>query len=352
MLNLRIVRSPLDASENEAILSQYNQLTSSRIPLHEFVHWLQKGPAGPAWHAILETDTKEIVGHTCLIPFWSKCEGRQLVAAKSEYTFIREEFRGAQIRDVQKMARPRNLILIDRLFQHCATQGWGPFLISTFPSLHRLGPSVACYPADFPLRECLLILRPWRAARETPNLSSRQRSVLFITGLFQSVCWNVVLLFSPRFAGLTLPANEGSLPVTDSSLSFFQDEESLRWRYPSDQYMHLSAAPNGQEQAHVIVKKGSPERYLRICQWRLGSNQPTFSLIRSLVQVAKREDALGVRWAVYGGEEDARRLTSRMRTFGFLCVARMRTLLLFSQDRQFLAADKWKLTDAMFSFDP
>ena len=353
MLNLRIVRSPLKPRESEAILSQYNQLTSSRIPINEFVHWVQDGPAGPAWHAVLETEAKEIVGHTCLIPFRGSCDGRQIVPALSEYTFIREQFRSSRIRGIEKMARPRNLILIDRLFRHCAAQGWGPFLISTFPSLHRLGPSVGCYPTDFPLRECLLILRPWRAARETPNLSSWQRAMFCIIGLFQAACWRAVLPLTSRFIGLPLTAKNGSSSrKTDSLLSFFEDRDSLRWRYPEAQYARLSSEPSSQEEEYIIAKKGSPDRYVRICQWHLGPDQPTFSLLASLVQMADRENALGVRWAVYGDDKAATKLVRRMRRFGVFCAPRVRTLLLSSQEREFLAADRWKLTDAMFSFDP
>ncbi len=68
MLNLRIVRGPLQEHENEAILSEYNRLAKAVIPMNEFVHWVQKTPLGPAWHALLETDEKRIVGHTSLIP--------------------------------------------------------------------------------------------------------------------------------------------------------------------------------------------------------------------------------------------------------------------------------------------
>ncbi len=116
--------------------------------------------------------------------------------------------------------------------------------------------------------------------------------------------------------------------------------------------MRLSCDPSGQEKGYVIAKKGSRDRFVRVCQWRLGSGQPAFTLIKSLIQIANRENALGVRWAVYGGEEIATKLVGGMRRFGFLCVPRKRTLLLSSQKRELLAADKWKLTDAMFSFDP
>jgi hypothetical protein len=98
LANLRLVRGPLSARKNYTILAQYNELSLSRIAIGEFLHWIQNSPAGPAWHALVETDDGEIVGHTCLIPFHGRCDGKRIVAAKSEYGFIREEYRSARIR--------------------------------------------------------------------------------------------------------------------------------------------------------------------------------------------------------------------------------------------------------------
>lgn len=351
MLNLRLTRSPLKESENEAILSHYNRLTSSRIPMDEFLRWVRNSPEGPAWHAILETDEGEIVGHTSVIPLRGQSNGRRLVAGQSEYTFILEEFRAAKIRGYEKMARPKNTVLIDRLFRHCAAEGWGPFLIATFPGLHRLGPTVGCYPADFPLTECLLILRPWNAARATPNLHSWQRILFGLAGILQGLAWSAAGLLFSRSRGIrTVPSHSGSLPESNGSLSLFGDQESLRWRYPESQYVRL--ALDGHEEEYVIFKKGSADRFLRVCQYRLGREQPAFSLIARLFQAAKEEQALGLRWAVYGNDECTTGLIRRLRKFGFLCVPRVRTLLISAKEREFLAADRWKLTDSIFSFDP
>lgn len=351
MLNLRLARSPLKDCENEAILNNYNRLTSSRIPMREFLHWVQSSPEAPAWHAILETDEGEIVGHTSVIPLRGQCNGRRLVAGLSEYTFIHEEFRAAKIRGHEKMARPKNTILIDRLFRHCAAEGWGPFLISTFPGLHRLGPTVGCYPADFPLTECLLILRPWNAARETPNLRSWQRILFWLVGVFQSLVWWLARFFFPHSAAIRSVAMDNSpLPPADSSLFLFGDQESLRWRFPDGQYVRLALGAVDRE--YVIFKRGSADRFVRMCQFRMGSGQPTFSLIATLAKVAKEQGALGLRWAVYGNDESAIALIRRLRRFGFLCVPRVRTLLISAKEREFLAADKWTLTDAIFSLDP
>jgi hypothetical protein len=71
-----------------------------------------------------------------------------------------------------------------------------------------------------------------------------------------------------------------------------------------------------------------------------------------LVELARNQNAIGVRWAVYGDDERIRDVARRMRKFGFICVGRTRRLLIFSKEQEFLSADKWHLTDAMFSFDP
>lgn len=351
MLDLRIVRGPLGPQENEAILSQYNRLTLSRIPMQEFLHWIQCSPEGPAWHAILETDDGEIVGHTSLIPLRASYRGRRIVPAKSEYSFICEEYRAAKIRGFEDSGRLRNLIYIDRLFRHCAAQGWGPLLISTASGVHRLFPSVGCYPTSFPVRECLLILRPWNAARKTPNLAPWQRASIWSAGILQQIGWSSVLLLARRTNGIsTVSLGNGSPPKPNDLLSFFEDPDSSQWRYLAGQYERLTLDAEGRE--FVIVKKGMADRYLRVCQWQLASGQPSLSLVAELVQLARKEKALGVRWAIYGDDQMAGILARRIQRLGFLCARRSRTLLVHTSEQEFLAGENWNLTDAMFSFDP
>jgi hypothetical protein len=143
---------------------------------------------------------------------------------------------------------------------------------------------------------------------------------------------------------------ESLLREENNQVCFFEDSESSKWRYLEGQYERLSLDSGGGQ--YVIVKKGAKERYLRVCQWGLAPGQPSFQLITKLVEMAQEENALGVRWAVYGSDEAATALARRLRTFGFLCGQRTRALLLYSKEQDFLTADKWKFTDAMFSFDP
>jgi len=351
MLNLRIIRSPLPQAENEAILSEYNQLTSAGIPMEEFLHWLQGGPEGPAWHVILETDEGEIVGHQSLIPFRGSYGGRKIVAAKSEYTFLREAFRSTKIRGFEHSSRPTHFIASKKLLDHGQAQGWGPILISTTPALHRWASSIGCSPVQVPLWECLLVLRPWDAARKTPNLDQWRRASLCAAGLFQRTIWSPSLLFPHHSNGIRpVPVGDNHVSSNRDALTFFEDQNSLQWRYLEGQYERIELSAKSHE--FVILKKGSIDRYLRICQWRLDSEGPSLSSVASLVRMAQKEKALGIRWSVYGSGEPTLSFVRRVRMLGFLCARRRRTLLVRSDDERFLDGARWNLTDAMFSFDP
>jgi hypothetical protein len=345
-LNLRIVRGPLQPQQNQSIISQYNSLASEGISTADFLRWIQNSPEGPAWHAILETIDGDIVGHTSLIPIPATYNGRPAVAAKSEFSFIREEYRAAKIRGFEQSGRLKNLIYIDELFKLCRAEGWSPLLISTSSSYHRVFRSIACYPVNFPLWECLLVLRPGKAASGTPNLQSWQRASLWGTGLIQTTLWSPALLFSDRSELRRFPAHEKPLPPCGQKLVCFQDKESLLWRYPEEQYTRIAESGQG---ADLIVKHGSDTRYLRVCQWQSGV--PTAALITELVQMARQQRALGVRWAVYEGDAGSAAIVSRLRSLGFLCAKRVRTLLINTAERELLECSKWHLTDAMFSFD-
>lgn len=347
MLNLRLVRGPLEQRQNEQILKEYNRLTSSQIPMNEFLHWIQDSPDGPAWHAILETDEGEIASHSCLIPVRLMWREKQITAAKSEYSFILEEFRGMKIRGFEHSTRLKNLTIIDELFRHCESVGWGPLLISTSAAVHRLYRSVGCYPLNFSVWECLFILRPWRAAWRTPNLSRLQRLLLFFSGVLQRLVWSIISLFSP--AEKLFPVKVGEVPSEDAT-GFFVDSDSRRWRYPERQYEVLALDAKCWE--HIAVKKATADTYLRVCDWRHRAGEIAFSAASPLIAMAESQKALGVRWAVYGNDQEAAKTVRSLRRFGFLCVRRVRTLLIYSKEKEFLQPKNWSLTDAFFSFDP
>lgn len=354
MLKICISRGPLAQSENQAVLQQYNEHTSSRIPMEEFLHWVQESPSGPAWHAMLRDCERsdEIVGHTCLIPMPASYRGEDLIAAKAEYSFVRASARTARVEGFETSARPKFIILTGELFRRCGDEGWGPFVISTTPALHPFGRSVGCSVASFPLTECLLILNPWMAARATPNLSTMQRIGMGVAGGLQWFPWRAATLALARGANGVGPvrARNASGGVDDARLTFFEDAASARWRYPDEEYAQIEL--QGGAGSWIRIKRGSAERYLRVCQYQLHSDRPSLALIARLVGNARAERALGVRWAVYGDDSRAKELVGRLRRFGFLCAPRVRRLLIHSDRADFQTSATWNLSDAMFSFDP
>ena len=351
MLSMRITRAPLSPEENEVILGEYNRLTGAKIPLHEFVHWVQNSPEGPAWHAILETDDGRIVGHTSVFPLRTEYGERRLIPAKSEYSFLHEDFRREKIRGYETVSRPAFIILLDALFKHCQDFGWGPIFASTNEKNQVFTRKVGLRPIEFPLWECLLVLRPGRAARETPNLTKWQRAGLFAAGVAQRTLWRIATLVLPSANGIKNVAieQEGVKPE-QHKFSFFEDAASLGWRYFDGQYLRFGFEQSTAD--HLLAKRGSPSGYLRVCQWRLESTDSIFPILTSLVHEARRERALGVRWAVYDGDAAAEGLVKEMRRAGFLCVRRKRTVMIHKKDEQFLDPSLWRINDSLFSFDP
>lgn len=348
-MTLSLMRGPLQARQNEVILGHYNRLGSAQIPMGEFLHWVRDGVEGPAWHAVLQNQSSEIVGHSAIIPFRGSCNGKRIVAGKAEYAFILEDYQTAKIRGFEQSGKPRNAVMIQQLFQGWQEQGLGPLFISTSIGQRSLS-TIGCSVVKFPVCECLLVLRPLAAAGRTPNLETWQRAALVAAGTVQ-----VGITMAGALAGKSkrmrrVPNGTAFLVEDSDQLSFFEDSESLKWRYLEEQYEQYAMDEDNEQ--YLIVKRGSGERYLRVCQWRLALKQPSFRVIARLVEMAQAERALGVRWAVYGNSEEARPLVGRLRKFGFLCVPRTRALLVYSRDPDYLSAQKWKLTDALFSFDP
>jgi hypothetical protein len=347
---MRIVRSPLGERDNEVILREYNRLASAIIPMNEFVHWVQDGPAGPAWHAILETHEGRIVGHTSVFPL-RVAYGSALLPAKSEYSFLHEDFRSLKIQGFEAMARPAFIILIDQLFQHCYAQGWGPIFASTAERNQVFTRKVGLRPVEFPLWECLFVLKPTGAARHTPNLDLRQRAALFAAGISHRALWSVSsLALRSRNGVRPVPVHAGPMEKDTGRFAFFEDAASLEWRYLAGQYLRF-ALEKGPED-YLIAKRGSGTRYLRVCQWRLQPAESYSSLVIALLREAQAQKALGVRWAVYDDGETSEELVRQIRRFGFLCARRVRTVMIHRKDPAFLDPKLWKINDSLFSFDP
>ncbi len=351
MLNMRLARGPLPTEQYHSILTDYNRLTGADIPLMELLRWVRDSPEGPAWHALLETEDGRIVGHTSVLPLRAGLRDVYLTAAMSEYSYVHEDFRKMKIRGYENVSRPTFIILLDTLFKHCQREGWGPIFASTNEKNQKFTRKVGLRPAEFPLRECLLILAPRNAARYTPNVSRKQALGLYAAGLAQKSLWSVkgVLPRSKRNVR-ELAIGSASLLPENNRLTFYEERESLRWRYLADQYVIFTI--KNEPRDYVIAKRGKADRYLRVCQYRLTSAVSVSALIRALVERAMADHAIGIRWAVYADGELSKRIVQKLRLQGFLCARRTRIVMVHKDFPEFLQPSMWRMSDAHFCFDP
>ena len=351
MLNMRIIRGPLEEREYSAILTEYNRLTLANIPMKEFLRWVQDSPERPAWHGILETDEGRVVGHTSVLPVRAGFQDRWLVSGMSEYSFVHEDFRKIKIKGMEGVSRPTFIILLDHLFQHCIKQGYEPIFASTNEKNQIFTRKVGLRPAEFPLRECLLALRPLAVARHTPNLHSKQRAALLAVGIAQKALWTALRPFPPKNLGLhAVPIGSETLCLDQQRLSFYEEQQSLKWRFIAEQYVlyMLDQTPRD----YVIVKRGRADRYLRVCQYRLSSANSARPLVHALLEQARADDAIGIRWAVYDEGAKTEELVAKLRRLGFLCARRTRIVMVHKDFPAYLQPTTWRMTDTHFCFDP
>jgi hypothetical protein len=70
----------------------------------------------------------------------------------------------------------------------------------------------------------------------------------------------------------------------------------------------------------------------------------------ALIDQARQEQALGVRWSLYRDQQQPV-LLGALRKLGFLRMQRDRRLLFYTRDKIFLRPETWCLTDSFFAFD-
>jgi hypothetical protein len=351
MLNMRIVSAHLADEEYRTILNEYNRLTLAGIPVNEFRRWVQDSPEGPAWHALLQTDEGRVVGHTSVLPLRARYHEKRLVAGMSEYSFLHEDFRKLKIRGYENISRPPFIILLDRLFQHCQEVGLGPIFASTNEKNQLFTRKVGLRPAEFPLMECLLILSPSGAARHTPNVSRNQRAALYVVGLAQRSVWSIARHVPTKNNGVHAVArwSEVSWPEPER-LSFYEEEESFRWRYLADQYVHYTISEGAHD--YIVAKRGKEDRFLRVCQYHLSSADSVSSVVRTLIEQARTDKAIGVRWAVYDDGGLSEGIVGKLKRLGFLCAPRTRIVMVHKNFPDYLQPAMWRMSDAHFCFDP
>lgn len=349
MLELSIVRGPLSDGHADQILREFNRLTNSNITTPNFRRWVQDGPDGPAYHAIL-TSGDRIAGHFGLIPLGVCWRGQGIPVARTEYFFVHEDFRTEKVRGFEDSFLSPAILLLDQLYRHCRSCGWGPFLVSAAEDIQPFHELVGCRPVEFHLHECLFVLSPKQAAVCTPNLRRAQRVALFGASVVQVGLWTLAQTLLPRGSEVRIqPLDQTPVAPRTDRIALFEEKASRLWRYPDEEYTVFCAGSD--PSSYVIAKNGSRERYLRVCDWHFSSPRLVAGFVRALIDQAQSQGMLGVRWSLYGDGEQANGVLHTLRKLAFLCVPRIRRLLVYSEDAAFLQASTWRLSDSLFCFD-
>jgi hypothetical protein len=349
MLTLHIVRGPLDENLNLAILNGYTSLAHATVTPENFRRWMQHSPEGPALHAILKNQDGVVAGHCCLFPFPMNVDGKRVTVAKAEYFFDKTEFRKEPAQGYEGSMKPAAVLLLERLYRSGRELGWCPYLVSApteVAPLHRLA---GCRKIVIPLTECLLTFRPWKAAVSTPNLVTSQRMALAAVGTLQRLVWTFPPKADPQVRAVPVDARSES-SETLQRISLSCDPDFLAWRYSSSEYLRLRMETSAD--LGVIVKRGSPDQYVRVCHTSLGSDEQSWKpLLKALIANALAENALGVRWAVYDDSVSGNAFVTLLRKMAFMCVRRERTIHALGLGPAELQPAAWHLQDSLFCFD-
>ena len=224
--------------------------------------------------------------------------------------------------------------------------------MSALPGVDFLHRMAGAKPVAFPLHECLFILRPLKASRETPNLTPLRRALLFAVGTVQA-CLALGLrlrLLLRQDALEEVPALEPRATYPKALAAFSREAPFIRWRYPAGPYLRL--APRDRPHWHLIARRGGPNDYLRICTTNLDSAAfPAGAYLASLLGQARREGALGVRWSIYDQGEPPAEVVAKLRRLGCLCVARSRTILIHTRQKDLLKPEAWQMEDSLVAFE-
>lgn len=348
MLDLSLVRAPLDEPTRQAVIGEYNRLTGQSATVEAFRHLTEKSPAGPALHALLKAPGDRVVGHLCVYPYPLCWNGQQRIGATGEFLFVHEKFRREKIRNFSQGVAPPVLTLIRELCRYANQQlAWDPVLLAARPEVaivHRLSGAL---PMPLEVRECLLVLRPWRAYRLAQNVSWRQRVGMLLLGMLQAPLWRLISPFPWPLIRRLRPIDdpEDCKPREDPrAVSFPLASDFLAWRYRRKHYRLLSLST---EPGSMLAVKTPPREFLRVLDTNLDLDRArVFPLLSSLVREARRNGSLGVRWALYRNGGFPQRFLRKLFRLGVVCARRKRMVSIYTRCDDLATAEQWQFSDA------
>jgi hypothetical protein len=308
----------------------------------------EESPAGPAAHALLKSPGDRVVGHLCVYPYPLSWNGRQRIGATGEFLFLDEASRKQRIRGLSQGSAPPALTLIRELCRYANQElAWDPVLLAARPEVaivHRLSGAV---PIPLEVRECLLVLRPWKAFRLLRYLSRRQRLAMLLLGLFQAPLWTSLSLvpwpMRKRLRPLHHP--EDFQPRENrQAVSFPLASDFLAWRY---RRKHHGLFGLSTEADSMLAVKTPPREFLRVLDTNLDLDRAAvFPLLCGLVREARRTRSLGVRWALYRNGGFPKGFLGRLRRLGVVSARRTRTVSVFTRCGDLTSAGEWQFSDA------
>lgn len=352
-LDLRVIAGPLSLADRTRILSEYNRLTGSRVPVQQFRRWTEQSPSGPALHALVETKDGRIAGHCALVPFALQSPSGPVTVAKEHYFFLSKEYRSQPVQNFADSKRSAAVLLLEQLHQHASKRGWHSLLACAPPQLEPIHDPLGYRPVDFAARDCFFILRPSRARRAMRNLQLAQQASLFATSAASWAYASCVCPFQ-RTRGLVRRSRivdhfRSSFRHVPHRISLSEDIGFLRWRYSESSYTALLV--NGGNEGYVIASKGAPFAFASVCQFHIPSLRSIPPIVDRLIRDARSSRAIGIRWSVYGTGDEQDRLVAELRKRTFLCIPRNRRILVSSPERDLASAVNWNLSDSLFTFD-
>jgi hypothetical protein len=348
MLELSLVRAPLDEPTRQTVIREYNRLTGQGVTEGTFRHLTEESPGGPAVHALLRAPDDRVVGHLCAYAYPLCWNGEERIGASGEYLFVHEQFRNQRIRDARYANTAPALALIREVCRYANEElAWDPVLLTARREVSILHQLAGATPMPLELRECLLVLRPWEAFRLAQHVSRRQRVAMLVLGLFQAPLWTLISL-------VPWPTRKKLRPVSHPkdfhpredlpALSFSLDSDFLAWRYWDEHHRLFGLST---ETGSMLAVKTPPRRFLRVLDTNLDLDRvPLFPLVCGLVREARRKKSLGVRWALYRNGGFPKGLLGRLRRLGLVCARRTRMVSVSTRSSDLASAERWQFSDA------
>jgi len=348
MLDLSLVRAPLDEPTRKTVIGEYNRLTGQSVTEEAFRHLTEQSPAGPAVHALLKGSDGRVVGHFCAYAYPLRWNGEARIGASGEYLFVHEQFRNQRIQGPSFTNAPPAFALIREICRYANDElAWDPVLLAARPEVAILHQLAGAVPMPLEVRECLLVLRPWKAFRLLRHVSRRQRLAMLVLGLFQAPPWRLLSLVPwPATRRLRPVSHPESFEPKDDSptVRFPLDADFLAWRYGRKHHRLFRLST---EVGSMLAVKTPPRDFLRVLDTNLDLDRAAaFSLVCGLVREARRTKSLGVRWALYRNGGFPEPLLGRLRRLGLVCARRTRTVSIYTRRGQLAASEQWRFSDA------